>query len=316
MKWLANLLAEKITLGRNLTLPAERTRIGLIEGWSSILGNLLLTAVKVGIGLAVGSVSLLADAAHTASDIASSAVVVIGFRISGKAPDKEHPFGHGRAEYLVGLVVAAMLVVVGGSFIVGSYQRLVSGPAIRPSIAAVLVTIAAIVLKELMYYFSLKLGQMINSEALIADAWHHRSDTLTSVIVLIALVGNLFEFSILDALFGLLVSGFVIYAGLDLARKSTNRLLGTEPPPETREHIISSARSVGGVISVHDLMVHDYGITKSISLHIEVDRNLSLSEAHEIAKTVENLIEEHLLCSAVVHVDPRDPEPDEPKIFA
>ncbi|HHX86655.1 MAG TPA: cation transporter [Firmicutes bacterium] len=316
MKWLANLLVKKITRGRDLRLPAERTRIGMIEGWSSILGNLLLTAVKVVIGLSVGSVSLLADAAHTASDISSSAVVVIGFRISSKAPDKEHPFGHGRAEYLVGLVVAAMLVLVGGSFIISSFQRLLSGPAIRPSMAAVLVTIAAIACKELMYHFSIKLGQMIDSEALIADAWHHRSDTFTSVIVLIALVGNLFKFGMLDALFGLLVSGFVIYAGVDLARKSTSRLLGTEPAPETKKHIINSALSVDGVINAHDLMIHDYGTTKSISLHIEVDGHLSLSEAHDIAKTVENQIEECLLCSAVVHVDPRDPKPASPELLA
>ncbi len=306
MKWLANLLAEKITLNRNLVLPAERTRIGLIEGWFSILGNLLLTALKAVIGLAVGSVSLLADSAHTASDIASSAIVVIGFRISAKAPDTEHPFGHGRAEYLVGLAIAAMLVVVGVLFVIGSCQRLFSGPAARPSITAVLVTGGSILLKELMHYFSLKLGQMIGSEALIADAWHHRSDTLTSVVVLIALVGNLFKLDYLDALFGLLVSGFVIYTGLDLARKSANRLLGTESPAETREHVINSAQSVKGVINVHDLMIHDYGLNKSISLHIEVDQNLSLRGAHEIAKTVEGRIAEHLPCSVVVHIDPRE----------
>ena len=311
MKWLAGLLINRVTLNRDLTLTAERTRIGLIEGWSSIAGNLLLTALKIGIGLSVGSVSLLADAAHTTADIASSAVVVIGFKISGKAPDKEHPFGHGRAEYLVGLTVAAMLLLVGGSFIVGSYRRLISEPVVRPSVAAVIITLASIAGKELMYHFSLGLGKMIDSEALIADAWHHRSDTLTSVIVLIALIGNLFKLDILDALFGLLVSGFVIYAGLDLTRKSINRLLGTGPTPETREQIINSARSVRGVIDAHDLVVHDYGISKSISLHVEVDHRLSLSEAHEIANTVENLMEEYLHCSTVVHVDPRDLEADE-----
>ncbi|NMA92600.1 MAG: cation transporter [Firmicutes bacterium] len=308
MKGPVNLLIEKITRGRDLAVPAERIRIGLIEGWSSILVNLLLTAIKAGVGLAIGSIALLADAAHTASDIASSAVVVIGFKISGKAPDKEHPFGHGRAEYLVGLFIAAMLIAVGLYFIVASYRRLTSEPVLRPSLAAVLITLVVILCKEFMYHFSLKLGHRINSEALIADAWHHRSDALTSVLVLIALVGNLFKISILDALFGFPVSGFLVYTGLGLFRRSTDRLLGTGPTPETRERIISSIRSVEGVLDAHDLVVHDYGTMKSISLHIEVDRNLPLPEAHAIAESVETLIKGQLPCSVVVHLDPRDAE--------
>ena len=153
MRWLAGILIDMVTRGRNLDLPEERIRTGLIEGWFSILGNLLLAAIKAGAGLAVGSISLLADAAHTTSDIASSAVVIVGFKLSGKAPDKEHPYGHGRAEYLVGLAVAIMLVAVGGSFVVSSYLRLVGGQLIRPSFAAYLITLASIGAKELMPIF-------------------------------------------------------------------------------------------------------------------------------------------------------------------
>lgn len=308
MKRLAGKLIDRIIAGRNLDLPAERFRAGVIEGWFSITGNLVLSLVKFVFGLITGSVSLLADAVHTASDISSSLAVLIGFHLSRKKPDREHPFGHGRIEYLTGLLIALMLVGVGIAFVFTALDRMRTGAPVQFSLAAILVVVFSIVFKEFMYHFSLRLGQMIDSEALIGDAWHHRSDALSSAAVLVALLGSYFSIHWLDPVLGFGVSLCIIYGGCRVARNSLSRLLGAAPLPEMREDVLNCAREVKGVVDAHDLEVHDYGFIKSITLHIEVDGTLSVFSAHKIAARVEQVIGGRYNCSAVVHLDPCEEE--------
>ncbi len=304
MKNLAKLLINRLTADRDLRLPSERSRVGSIEGWTSIFGNILLSIIKFIFGFLTGSISLMADAVHTASDISSSAVVLIGFKISKKAPDKEHPFGHGRAEYITGLFIALMLVAAGVTFIIKSYERLSGGVVMEPSLAAIIVVVFSILFKEFLYHFSFQAGKVIDSEALIADAIHHRSDSFSSVAVLIALTGAYFNLGFLDSIFGFFVAAFIIYSGICIAAKSINRLLGTAPSRETKDSILNCVLDIRGVMSAHDLTVHDYGAKKSITIHIEVDGSLSVSEAHEIAEKVENILCENYKCHTVVHLDP------------
>ena len=305
MKFFANILALKLTDKRDLLKPDERYRVGVIESWVSIVGNIFLTLMKVGFGLLTNSIALIADAVHSASDIFSSLVVLIGFSLAKRKPDREHPYGHGRIEYLAGLIIAVMLIGAGAAFIYNSYMRLTSGIFARPSIAAIIAIFAAILIKEFMYYFSAKLGEMINSEALAGDAWHHRSDSLSSVLVLIALVGGYFGMPAFDAYFGFGVALFVVYAGIKIARKSCSLLLGTAPTDELKNGVASCAREIDGVIDAHDLEIHDYGSWKVVTMHIEVSGQLSLDDAHEIAHRVEDHVSSSFYCETVVHLDPR-----------
>lgn len=306
MKKFAAFLLMRFIEGKDLNLPSERLRVGTIEGWVSIFGNLFLAIIKFISGFLTGSVSLMADAVHTASDVSSSAVILIGFSVSKKAPDKEHPFGHGRAEYISGMIIALMLVGAGIAFIFTSYERLSGGFVMQPSLPAIIVVVFSILSKEFLYHFSYQAGKTIDSEALVADALHHRTDSLTSAAVLIALIGAYFNLGFLDSVFGFIVSIFIIYSGVDIGKKSINRLLGTAPCEETKDNIFNSVLSIKGVMNAHDLDVHDYGARKSITIHIEVDGELNVHEAHDIAERVERFLRQKNRCHAVVHLDPHD----------
>ncbi len=305
MKYVATRMAEKITANMDLLKPDERYRIGLTESWVSIAGNFLLTLLKIIFGLLTNSIALIADAVHSASDIFSSLVVLAGFHMSKKKPDREHPHGHGRTEYLAGLVISVMLIGAGAAFIYSSYNRLIEGVTARPSLAAIAAVIAAILIKEFLYYFSSKLGALINSDTLAGDAWHHRSDSLSSALVLVALIGGYFGLYTLDAFFGFAIALFVIYAGIKIARNSCSRLLGTAPAKKKKKNVVCSAREIDGVIDAHNLEVHDYGSWKVITMHIEINGDLSLDKAHDIAHRVENHVSKNYYCNTIVHLDPR-----------
>ncbi len=305
MRYIANRLAKKITANKNLLKPDERYRVGLTESWVSIAGNILLTLLKVIFGLLTNSIALIADAVHSASDIFSSLVVLIGFFMAKKKPDQEHPHGHGRTEYLAGLAISVMLIGAGTAFMYSSYNRLIEGVIARPSLAAIAAVIAAILIKEFLYFFSSKLGDLINSETLTGDAWHHRSDSLSSSLVLVALIGGYFGFYNLDAFFGFAIALFIIYAGIKIARNSCSRLLGAAPGEKLQNNVVCSAREIDGVLDAHDLKVHDYGSWKVITMHIEINGDLSLDKAHDIAHKVENHVSKNYYCDTIVHLDPR-----------
>lgn len=305
MRLIAYRLANKFVAERDLRNPEERYRVGMIESWVSIIGNIVLSVLKAVFGLLTNSIALIADAVHSASDIFSSLVVLAGFSLARRKPDQEHPHGHGRVEYLAGLAIALMLLGAGLAFIYSSYTRLVQGIYATPSIAAIITVVVSILVKEFMYYFSDKLGKTISSDALAGDAWHHRTDSLSSVLVLIALTGGYLGLPTLDAYFGFAVSAFIIYAGVKLALQSCSSLLGKAPEAELQKDVTDCAMEVGGVIDAHDLEIHDYGSWKVITVHISVKGSISLDEAHTIAHRVENRISSCFHCDTVVHIDPR-----------
>ena len=294
----------KAAAGADVSLPQERLRLGYIGGWASIIGNTFLALLKFAVGMATGSVSMLANAVHTASDIITSVVVIVGFKISSKGPDQKHPYGHGRVEYLVGLVVAVALIGVGAGFIWDAYRRLAGGTTMQPSLVAIVVALGSILLKELMYRFAGGLGRLIGSEALIADAWHHRSDALTSALVLIAVGGAYFRIGWIDPVSAFIVAGFIIYTGGEIAYHAGDKLIGTTPSLELLDSLKKETLEVEGVLDVHDLEVHDYGLYKSVTLHVRVEGSSSLCRAHEITHLVQERLEEKFNCKAIVHPDP------------
>ncbi len=302
-------MAEKITKNRDLRKPSERSRVGMIVSWTSVVGNIFLTLLKLVFGLLTNSLALIADAVHSASDIFSSLVVLIGFLVAGKKADSEHPHGHGRTEYLAGLVIGMILIAAGGAFIYSAYNRLAGEVIATPSITAIIAVIAGIILKESMYYFSARLGRLIDSDTLVGDAWHHRSDSLSSILVLVALIGGYFGLYALDAFFGIAIALFIIYTGLKILRNSCSRLLGAAPADEMQKEIVECAREIEGVIDAHRLEVHDYGSWKVITIHVEVNGYLSLEKAHEIAQKVEDHVCSRFHCKTIVHLDPVEEPP-------
>lgn len=284
---------------------ASRARVGLLEAWVSILSNTFLAAVKLALGLWLNSISVLADALHTASDAISSVVVMVGFRAARAPADDKHPYGHARVENVATLVIAVLLVIAGLEFAGGSVRRLVTAQAVLGSYAAAAILVASGLFKEWLARFAVVLGRRINSSVLIADAWHHRSDAVASVLVGVAIVASRFGYPWVDAVSGLLVSGLVIYTGWELGRGAASVLIGERPNPAVVDQITGLATGVSGVQNVHGVSVHDYGGGQTlVSLHIRVDERLHVRESHWIADLVETTLESDLGVQATVHVEP------------
>jgi cation diffusion facilitator family transporter len=298
------LLATFVPQHGDINDPLVRAKYGFLEAWISITGNVGLAAVKIVLGVTLNSVSLMADAAHTISDVLTSGVVLASFYISAQEPDREHPFGHGRVEFMASLAIAVLLGLIGIEFGRTSSQRLLDGSQVTGSMVAALIMFLSGLAKELMALVSIDLGHRIDSSALLADAWHHRSDAIASVLVAVAIVAAYLGYPSLDAVLGLGVSALIVYTAWQLGSSATNSLIGEAPDANLVEQIITTANSVPGVLKAHDLIVHEYGITKAVSLRIVVDGNISLTAAHKIAHQVETKIRTVIVGTAVVHVDP------------
>ncbi len=289
----------------NVTDYEMRIKYAYLEACVSIIGNLILAVIKILLGIALNSISLLADAVHTASDVLTSVIVLFGFKVSSFPADEKHPYGHGRIEFLSTLIIAAMLVIVGVQFGKASYERFIANSIVKGSYYVVFIMLVSALIKEWMSRFSIELGRRINASALIADAWHHRTDAIASVLVAIAIAASGFGYYKVDAVFGLGVSLLIICTGMGIAREAASKLIGEAAEKDMIIDIKERALTVPGVIGIHKINVHDYGAQKIISLHIQVDKTMSLIKAHDISEQVERVIEEvNFGSKAVVHIEP------------
>lgn len=284
--------------------PNVRAKYGYLEAGVSIFGNGAMFAVKLVLGIMINSISLIADSFHTFSDTGTSVVVLFGFKISKKAPDSEHPFGHGRAEFVATLIIAVLLIVVGLTFVLESGERIIYVSPVEGRILVAVLMIAFAVAKELMARFSIVLGKKIDSSTLVADAWHHRTDAIASVLVAVAIVGARYNYHMLDAIFGIAISALIIYTGMNLAKDASDRLMGKTPDENVLKNVKDAAKSVSGVRDVHNVIVHDYGASKVISLHVEVEKGISMEDAHSIATRVEESMKKNINAEVTVHVEP------------
>jgi len=281
-----------------------RSKYGSLEGWVSIVVNVILFCVKIAIGLAINSVALIADAIHTLADCATSVVVIIGFKMSKKPSDKEHPFGHGRMESVATLVVSVLLFVAGFELLQKSVQSISNPQATTASVGVILLIIATIFIKELMARFSYILGDMIDSKALKADALHHRSDVLATTMVVAALIGSRLGFTRIDGIMGIHVSVIIFFSAYKIAKEAINPLLGEAVSKETLKEIGRIARSHAGILGVHDIIFHKYGQTSIISLHIEVSDKEDVNKLHALSEEVEDEISQKMGGMVVAHIDP------------
>lgn len=286
------------------TDPDVRSRYGVLEGWVSIVGNALLFAVKLVIGLSVGSAALIADAIHTLSDSATSAVVIVGFTMSRKPSDSEHPFGHGRIEPVATLIIAILLFVAGFELLKHSITAALNPTVAKASYGAIAIVAGTALFKELMARFSFALGDLIDSATLKADALHHRSDAFSTLLVVVALGASHLGYAKVDGIMGIGVSLVIFASAWGIAREAVNPLIGEAPSQAFLDEIEGACRSVTDVLGVHDIVVHNYGENRIVSLHIEVSHHLSALAIHEIAEDVEKAVGRITGGMVVVHMDP------------
>ena len=283
-----------------------RAKYGSLEAWVSIVINVALFAIKLILALMIHSVSLLADAIHTLSDTGTSIVILIGFKIAKRPADREHPFGHGRMESVATLIVSVLLIVTGFELLRSSFEHILHPTVVSAKIGPLLVLIllGTILSKELMARFARELAMIVKSKTLEADFWHHRSDALSTVLVLVAMVGSYYGYNYVDGVVGIGVALIVMYSGYAIARDAISPLLGEQPRPELIEQIENLARTVPGALGVHDVIVHRYGQVDLISLHVEVSAEEPVDTLHDISEQVEAILDRNLGGTSVVHIDP------------
>lgn len=278
-----------------------RAYYGYLEGTVSIAINLVLFFIKLIVGISINSIALIADGFHSLSDLLTSCVVILGFRYAQKPPDKEHPFGHGRYEDIASLIIAILLVVVGGEFLISSVERLISPEEVRGNFLFFLIVILTVLVKEALARYSTHLSRKIDSPALLADAWHHRSDALAAIPVAFGILASAYGYYRVDSLSGIIVSLAIIYVGYEIAKDAVSSLLGRAPAEEFLEEVKELAQ-LEGVTDVSNIHVHQYGTRKVISLNVKVEP-MGIEEAHDLADTIEKRIAEELDSSTVVHID-------------
>jgi len=298
------IIRKHVPVGYDPTLPKYRGNIGIVQGWISIIANLFLFIIKLFFGIMSNSISLIADAFHTLSDMASSAVVVFGFRMASKPADKEHPFGHGRAETIAALAISILIGFAGIEFIKTSITRFMGEELVAINRMLFVVVTCTIILKECLARLSFSLADRINSDTLKADGVHHRSDMFSSLLVLAAFGGVWLGYSTMDALMGLAVGAMMIQSAYTIARSAIDDLLGKPVDANTMKIIREFALQIPEVYNVHDIVVHSYGAHRFISLHIEIAEGKSPESMHDIADTVEKLISQELEADVITHVDP------------
>ena len=289
-----------------------RSRIGKLSGVVGIVCNLLLFVFKLAVGILSGAVSITADAMNNLSDATSALVTFVGFKLAEKPADADHPYGHARYEYLSGLAVAGLIVVIGFELAKTSVEKILNPAEVLFSLPVCIVLVGSILMKLWMGLFNRRLGKMVNSTALLATAADSRNDAISTAAVLVAgIFGTAFGWKI-DGWMGLAVALFILYSGVMLARETISPLLGENASPELKEQIAQLVSSVPEVLGYHDLMVHDYGPGQRFaSMHVEMDQSADPLTCHELIDNLERACLQQLQVNLIIHYDPvvtDDPE--------
>ena len=300
------LLARLFIRGRDtLTPSALRRAYGQLCGMVGIGLNLLLFAVKFFAGTLSGSIAITADAFNNLSDAGSSLVTLLGFRLAGRKPDPEHPFGHGRMEYISGLVVAGLILLMGVELGKSSLKKILQPEAIVSSPLVLIILALSVAVKLYMFYYNRSIGRKIKSSAMTATATDSLSDAVSTTAVLVATLVAQFTGLNIDGWVGMLVALFILFSAYKAAKETLSPLLGQTPEPEFVERIQQIVLSYPEVQNVHDLVVHDYGPGRvMISLHAEVPADGDLLQLHDVIDNIEQRLKKELGCMAVIHMDP------------
>lgn len=284
---------------------AVRTRLGTLSGTVGILLNILLSVSKVIFGLITKSISIIADGANNSFDAISSIINLVGFKISGKPADDEHPFGHGRVEYVSALTLAFFILIMGVELIKTSVEKFRNPETVVFSVPAVLVLVFSILAKLWLAFFNRRIGKMINSVAVNAVVTDSLGDIAATSCSLIALVCSKFTDWPIDAVMGIVVALVIIYAGIDIIRGTMGPLLGEPPEKETVDRLEELVMSYDGIVGIHDLVLHSYGHSKIFgSLHAEVPADVDILHSHDTIDLIEREIKRQLGIEISIHMDP------------
>lgn len=297
--------------GDLLDIDIERERTGRNASTVAILGNILLTIFNFFVGIISGSSALVAESAHTLSDVLTSIIAFIGFKIGMKPADRDHQYGHGRAEPLVGLLIVVFLLVVVYEILSSVYVKLTSGAVlVAPERIAAVMALIGIVVNLIMTNYLLRAGKRINSPAIIADGQHQKVDVFSCAAIFAGVVGSQLGYPFLDPLVAFFIALMIIKTAFELGRDNVNILMGKLPSESILEEVEIAASKVKEVKGVHSVKINPMGPYSSAELHIEVDGELKLKDAHEIAHNVEERIinDVSAIKMAIIHVCPTEEE--------
>lgn len=292
---------------KNYSDAKVRSAYGILCGAFGIFLNILLFIAKLLGGTLIGSVAMVADAFNNLSDAASSLVSILGFKLASKKPDSTHPFGHGRFEYIAGLIISFLILLMGFELLKSSFEALIHPAEITVEPIAFVIMIVAILVKLYMYLYNHNIAKKINSVSMEATAKDSLGDTISTFVVIISIVASRFTTFPVDGIGGLIVGCFILKAGYESAKETIEPLLGMAPSKEFVEEIEKEVLSHKPISGIHDLVVHDYGPGRiMVSLHAEVPGNMDVFELHDVIDVAEVSVSMKLGCHCVIHMDPVD----------
>lgn len=285
--------------------PKVRESYGKMAGIVGILSNMILCASKIIVGIFSGSIAIIGDGINNLADASSSIITLVGFKLSSLPEDEEHPYGHARIEYITGMIVSVLIIVVGAELLKSSVDKIIHPEPLQFSWTIIIVLLVAIAIKIWQTLFNVSLGKKINSITLIATGADSRNDVIaTGTVIVSILIGHFANIQI-DGYMGCFVALFIMWSGVQLVKETMSPLLGESPDPELVNQISEMARSFDGVLGIHDLVVHNYGPGKIFaSIHIEVDADGNLMETHDTIDNIERKISHDLKIHITAHLDP------------
>ena len=289
----------------NVSIPSVREGYGKLAGIVGIVSNLLLCVMKIMIGIFSKSIAIIADGINNLADASSSIITLIGFKLASAPEDEDHPYGHARIEYLTGLFISILIIIIGVQLFKSSVQKILNPDPLVFSYTTIVILVVAIIIKLWQAAFNVTVGKKINSVALMATAADSRNDVISTSAVLISVVVSHITGFPIDGYMGCLVALFIIWSGIQLIRETSSPLLGEAPSQEVVDNILEIVTRDPDVLGVHDLMVHNYGPGKIFaSIHVEVDADGDLMKSHDMIDNIERIVKEELHIHFVVHMDP------------
>jgi cation diffusion facilitator family transporter len=284
-----------------------RTKAGTKASVVAIVANCFMTVLNIAVGLMSGSYALVSEGAHTLSDVATSVIAYLGFKIGQKPADKEHPIGHGRAEAISGLIIVIFLAIVAYEIITGAFEKILHPELITvPNVYAAIMAFVGIIINFAISEYIIRIGKEINSPAIIADGKHQKTDIFSSIAILIGVAVSNMGFPILDPIVGLVIGLLIVKTAFEIAKENIDNIMGKVPSQKLIKQVKEVADNTPRAQNAHNIKVDYQGSYATVYLHIEVDGNLTLNESHKIVHTVENNILKEIpeIKSAMVHACP------------
>ena len=295
---------------QHTNLLLHRSKKGILISGISIIANILLAIFKYWIGFQIASIAIIAEAWHSFSDSLTSIIALISFKMTTIPPDKKHPFGHGRTEVIASLVIGVILSIIAFNFFTESVKRLILRESVQYNQTAFIIFIISLAVKEILAQISIKIGRKIKSKVLIADGWHHRSDALASIIVIIGIFLNPYAWWV-DSIMGIIISFIIGYIAFDILKNTISSLIGEKPSDSFINQLQQIVeKSTHYQAQPHHIHLHRYGQHKELTFHIFLPGEMKLEQAHQIATQLEERVNQALGVETTIHIENLDDKKD------